>query len=666
MEIIKKYSGVLPGLFILFIYALTLAPSVTKIDSGELTAVQALLGIAHPTGYPLFTLIGFLWQMLPLPMETVTQLNLLSALFTAGGSIFFYYSASLTLDNLSLVVSAARKEAAQEKQPKRKKKDAGKKAQVKALDFTAITPYLRYLLTIFGTLFISFNVTYWSQSTAVEVYSLHILLINAALYFLIRAFIATRKEEKGKEKWYLLFAIALALGFTNHMSTLMLLPGAAVLYFSINGFGKEAFRRIGKMLLFFFPVLIAVYAYLPLRASTTPLLNWGNPSSLDNLLRHITGKQYQVWLFSSFESAKEHITGFFNTLPSQFGIPLNPEFSFGIIVLFVLAAILLIWQFIRSKKIYLFFSVNIIFTVFYAGNYDIHDLDPYFLLAYINIVLLIVLIITEILGRIEDNKLRVNLPTILLTMLIILQLTQNFGKTDESDNYTYEDYTLAALEHCEEDALILTYQWDYFLSPSYYFQYVKNIRTDVAVIGKELLRRSWYYDQMEQAFPDVIENIRPEAEIFLREVKPFEEGEQFDPAPIEQAYRNVMSSLITKNIANRTCYIAPELVENEMKQGLFSLPQGYYLVPDLFFFKVVADTGYVPADEPDFTIRFQEEDDYYTERIKRFTANMLLRRAMYEMTFQKKETAAKYVKKVEAEFAPVQIPPNLQFLLKYK
>jgi hypothetical protein len=55
----------LSGLILFIIYLITLAPSVVQIDAGELAAVQATLGIAHPTGYPLFTIIGFLFSKLP-------------------------------------------------------------------------------------------------------------------------------------------------------------------------------------------------------------------------------------------------------------------------------------------------------------------------------------------------------------------------------------------------------------------------------------------------------------------------------------------------------------------------------------------------------------------------------------------------------------------------
>ena len=53
------------------VYLLTLAPTVTFIDSGELATVAATLGIAHPTGYPLFALLGWLFAHLPISARII-------------------------------------------------------------------------------------------------------------------------------------------------------------------------------------------------------------------------------------------------------------------------------------------------------------------------------------------------------------------------------------------------------------------------------------------------------------------------------------------------------------------------------------------------------------------------------------------------------------------
>ena len=67
-------------------YVLTLAPSVVFIDSGELATGAATLGIAHPTGYPLFSLVGYLFTHLPIGGSMVYKANLMAAFFCAAGA----------------------------------------------------------------------------------------------------------------------------------------------------------------------------------------------------------------------------------------------------------------------------------------------------------------------------------------------------------------------------------------------------------------------------------------------------------------------------------------------------------------------------------------------------------------------------------------------------
>jgi len=77
----------------LALYARTLAPDVLGGDAGELQFVPWILSLAHPTGYPLQTLLGHLWARL-LPWGTVAwRANLLSAAAGSAGVALLYGAA---------------------------------------------------------------------------------------------------------------------------------------------------------------------------------------------------------------------------------------------------------------------------------------------------------------------------------------------------------------------------------------------------------------------------------------------------------------------------------------------------------------------------------------------------------------------------------------------
>ena len=50
---------------VILVYLLTVIPTAIDQDSGELVTAAHVLGIAHPTGYPLWTLLGRGFDLLP-------------------------------------------------------------------------------------------------------------------------------------------------------------------------------------------------------------------------------------------------------------------------------------------------------------------------------------------------------------------------------------------------------------------------------------------------------------------------------------------------------------------------------------------------------------------------------------------------------------------------
>jgi hypothetical protein len=645
LGLLKKYYHFITALAVFIIYLTTLAPSVIQIDSGELAAVQATLGIAHPTGYPLFTITGYIFSLIPLPFTDIYKLNLLAAIWCAASIGIFVYTAKYVLDNLLYFAPA--RILTTGKEIKKKKNQAIEKSTVASLPENK-----KYLAAISGGLILAFSKTFWSQSISVEVYSLHIFLISCIILFLIKAYVEENSIDKLSKNW-ILFTVFLALGFTNHMTTLLILPASAYLFFNKFGFNKKSLIKIFLLLLIFIPIFIVLYSYLPLRAAQNPTFNWGNPVDFEKIVRHITGKQYRVWLFSSAEAAKKQLIYFINSLFSEFSINL------------FIAFVGIIFSFSYAKRFGIFILISFITTILYSINYDINDIDSYFLLAYISIAFFSVLGTVKILSMLKFKSYPYSLGILLIAVFILLPAYFNYSKVNRSNNYAYEDYTKELLGSVTNNAVIFSYQWDHFISPSYYFQLVENYREDVVIIDKELLRRSWYYNQLEHMHPEVVKGIKTEINMFLNALKPFENGEKYDSNLLERLYRNLMTNLVRTNIQRKDFYIAPELFENEMQRGELTLPEGYTIVPDIFLFKVVGTTDYIPADDPDFTLRLPESRDAYLNQIElSFVCPMLIRRALYELKFDKVDRAKLYIEKVERDFSDYKIPVELEQVIK--
>ena len=140
--------------------------------------------------------------------------------------------------------------------------------------------------------------------------------------------------------------------------------------------------------------------------------------------------------------------------------------------------------------------------------------------------------------------------------------------------------------------------------------------------------------------------------------------EKFNANLLESLYKRIMTELVLTNIEKHDYFVAPELIDGEMRRDEFQLPSGYTLVPYLFLFKVVNTNDYVEAPLPDYKIRFNEVEDKYQTALKGFISSMLIRRAMYELQFQKIDLAKTYVKKLKEDFPDVSLPPQLSGLIQ--
>jgi hypothetical protein len=269
--------------------------------------------------------------------------------------------------------------------------------------------------------------------------------------------------------------------------------------------------------------------------------------------------------------------------------------------------------------------------VAFSINYDIYDIDSYFLLAYWVTALwaAVGLLATLIwLLRAMGMGARVAWPIAAVAPLGLLAV--HGTSVDESDNHLVEDYTKNMFAAFEPNALVLSYQWDYWVSAAYYVQLVRGQHRGVAIVDKELLRRSWYFDQLEHHYPWLIQNSRAEVDAFKRELYKFEHDITYDPATIQETFVGMIHSFIKKSLPTRPVYVTQE-IEPELTGPLQRVPKG-------LAFRVYEDRDFHPTPLPKYDFRPFDRSGRLEDALKRFYATSLVARGMYYYVHRSPQT----------------------------
>jgi len=560
--------------------------SVGFTDSGELAAVVCTLGIAHPTGYPLFSLLGRCWIMIPSATEEIIRLNVFTALLTATAvGVFFKATRAL---RRAVTVFPLRN---------RKRKEAN--------------DHHFFLASIIASLITGFSTTFWSQSTALEVYALHLVMVLLTIWMFVSGLEEQLTEPGTVSRKFILFAFILGLSFSNHMTTILLAPGFMWLYFRTFGLRKQSFLQIFKVALFFL-LGLSVYVYLPIRSANHPLLDWGHPATLERFFWHVSGKQFRVWMFSGWSVVEKQLSYYCNNFISEFSI-----LVFACIVLGLLAL------FKQSHRLLTFLALLFGATILYAVNYDIFDIDSYFLLSYLVIGFTTAYGIFFIIAWLENTRPWIKiLFTVMLWTLPMIQIIYHWEKVDETRNTIPQQFVEKAFSDLEPHAIVIASQWDYFISPSLYYQVIGHIRSDVTIVDKSLMQnRSWYFLHLEHYAPWLMKRIRPAENLFLLELDKFENDVPFNFNVIQSRWQNLLSQIVEQSLPEHPVYIDARLDQE------FS-PE-YHRIPAGLFLRLVQknDTAYY---RPAFT-RFTawKTDQPVAKDFIRYYCTMLLRDAFW-------------------------------------
>ena len=561
-----------------------MAPSVSFIDCGELATCCVKLGICHPTGYPLFTILGHLFSFIPFP-EEIFRVSFMCGLISSLAVVVFFNMLVFMFREMYLNDSS-------------KKEGSKNNTFAKKLDDLTI-----YFISFASALVLAFSYTFWNVANSIEVYSLHSLYVISIIFVMLKASHLTLQVNKEMERYWILFGFLVGLTFTNHLSSVFLSIGCIYLYFSISGLNDVSYKRLAVIAVFFL-IAFTAYIYYPLRADN-PWISWGYPKSLYNFYRHFTGKQFSVWMFSSTEVTSKQFSYFIKAFPKEF-------FYFPIVLsLFGLYEI-----FINQRRLFYFTLLLFIFNIIYAINYDIHDIDSYFLLAYIVNSIWIAFGILFIVKHAKSMSLQISVASVLLAVIILFA---NYKENDESDNYYVRDYTMNVFKSAPGKSLLISSQWDFCVSAAWYFQMVKGMRPDLALIDKELLRKTWYIRHIQIHYPEIYERCKTEFENYLIELTKFErvtenytnpqtEMDKQDLIKINNTFMSLLNSLVDKNYDDYAIYTTDELEQQNNKERFGN---DYIRIPEGILYRYYKDKSLPVTPEPDLQYTITDNKDYY-------------------------------------------------------
>jgi len=246
----------------------TMARDVGFIDRGELAAVASTLGIAHPTGYPLLTMLGRLATLLPL--RPVIALDVLAVAMVAFGLGAMVKCFDAALARVDAAAPASR----------------------------------RAWAALGGALGVGLTETWWRQSNGFEAYALHALMLPLVAWVYVRWLDALDADRGFAFLPASRFGYVVGLALANHLTLGLLAPACIVTALVVSGFHWRTVPRLVAPAPAWLLALSA-YLYLPIRAAQEPRFAWGDPREGWRFLSHVTARQYRGWFFSSWDVARE-------------------------------------------------------------------------------------------------------------------------------------------------------------------------------------------------------------------------------------------------------------------------------------------------------------------------------------------------------------------------
>jgi len=417
-------------------YVPTLQPDVGTWDTAEFQAIGPVLGIAHPTGYPTYTLLAWLASVVLQPFgNEAFRANLLSSLLVAGAAALL---------------------------------------AVRTMQATR-----RWPLGLLAGMTFALTPIAWHLSTRADAHSLHVFLAALLLVVLAAWQVREVSAQPRAGRWLVLAAAIYGLSLGNHALTLLLAPGIAVYALLVAPGILRRWRLIAACLAATALAAILVYAYLPLRSAMDPPLDYADPETWEAFWYVVLGEQFQGSF--SLPAAADVVATMWQTLVA----------SLGPLAVLVPAGILAgLW---RHPRLLALTGLWFVATWLFALGYPNAAIERYYAVPLLVAALWVALavdVIWDVLGEVVAGLFGRLAPIassalagvlgLALLVALVAPLPARRTQVDASSDTFGRDWLEAVLAALEPDAAVIS--WWSFSTPLWYGRWVEGRRDDIVIV----------------------------------------------------------------------------------------------------------------------------------------------------------------------------------------
>ena len=243
------------GAAVFAVYAAGACPTIFVGDSGELVTAVHVLGVPHPTGYPLYVLLGKPWTLL-VPFGSIAyRMSLFSAACGGVACAIFY----------------------------------------RLCRACAFHP----LAALFAALTLAFSPSFWGEANVQRVYTLGSI-------FVVLATAAAFRWWVRRDAWSLGLAFFFCgVGATNHTIMAIYAIMLGLFVFLSDPRVLLRWRSLAASALGF-AIGLLPYAYLPIASSRNPPLDWGKPDTWQGFLGVVLRRGF--WVRAWIEEPRDLLT----------------------------------------------------------------------------------------------------------------------------------------------------------------------------------------------------------------------------------------------------------------------------------------------------------------------------------------------------------------------